>query len=119
MTSSINPNISWIIHTVDETGKTKFCINIRHMYKIVLACYGVPPVTAPKAASYITTEFTEHRNWHKNVSCRWDGSKLILQAENDFDSNGLALMDEFSDCISAYISEPFDGEIKVEVVSEP
>ncbi len=27
-------------------------------------------------------------------------------------------MDEFSDCIAAYIEEPFDGEIKVESVSK-
>ena len=41
---------------------------------------------------------------------------MVLQAENDADSNGLALSDEFSDCISAYIAELFDGEIKVESV---
>jgi len=41
-----------------------------------------------------------------------------LQAENDFDSEGLALMDEFSDCLSAYIAEPFDGEIKLESLTK-
>jgi len=29
---------------------------------------------------------------------------LGLTVENDFDANGLALMGEFSDCISAYIT---------------
>jgi hypothetical protein len=47
------------------------------------------------------------------VSCRWDGSFLILQADNDFDSNGLALIDEFSDAISACIKDPGDGDINL------
>ena len=86
------------------------------MYRIVLACYGVPLTAGPEAATDITAEFVEHRNWHTNVKCTWDGSRLILQADNDFDANGLALMDEFSDSISAYIAEGFDGEIKVESI---
>ncbi len=40
-----------------------------------------------------------------------------LQAENDFDSNGLALLDEFSDAISASIADGFDGGIEVVSVS--
>src|SRR4051794_30524061 len=64
------------------------------MYRIVLACSGVPADVGPSAARDITEEFT-HRPWHKNVRCQWDGSRLVLQADNDFDSNGLALLDEF------------------------
>jgi hypothetical protein len=41
----------------------------------------------------------------------------MLQAENDFDSNGLALLDEFSDAISASIADGFDGGIEVVSVS--
>jgi hypothetical protein len=37
----------------------------------------------------------------------------MLIAENDFDSNGLALQDEFSDAISAWIKGEFDGDIQV------
>jgi hypothetical protein len=59
-----------------------------------------------------------HRPWHKDASCAWDGSKLILQAENDFDSNGLALLDEFSDAISACIKDGFDGDLKVVSICE-
>jgi hypothetical protein len=84
------------------------------MFRIILSCDGVPPSVASEAALDIAAEFTEHRPWHRNVSCRWTGSHLILQVENDFDSEGLALMDEFSDCLSAYIDEAFDGEIKLE-----
>lgn len=87
---------------------------VRHMYKITLTCYGVPKAAGLEAAIDITKEFSEHRKWHTNVSCQWDGERLVLEAENDHDPNGLALLDEFSDCISAYITEPFDGDIKVE-----
>jgi len=83
------------------------------MYRVVLACYGVPESAGPEAAAEIAAEFMEHRTWHTNVSCTWDGELLSLRADNDFDSEGLALLDEFSDCIAAYIKEFFDGEIKV------
>ena len=82
------------------------------MYRIVLACSGVRAENAGAAARDIAEEFT-HRRWHQNVRCDWDGSRLLLHAENDFDSNGRALMDEFSDAISACIKESFDGNIEV------
>ncbi|MBJ6985263.1 hypothetical protein [Luteimonas sp. MC1750] len=86
------------------------------MYRIVLACYGVPESAGPEAAADITAEFAEHRQWYKNVSCTWDGARLLLQGDNDVDADGLALIDEFSDCTSAYIKELFDGEVKVESI---
>ena len=64
------------------------------------------------AAHDIAKEFVQ-RPWQKNVTCVWDGTALTLQAENDYDENGHALMDEFSDDISACISEAFDGDIEV------
>src|SRR4051812_45703912 len=82
------------------------------MYRIVLACKGVPTNVGAIAARDITEEFT-HRPWHQNVRCEWDGSRLMLQAENDFDSHGLALLDEFSDAISAFVADGFDGGIEV------
>jgi hypothetical protein len=82
------------------------------MYRIVLACSGVRAEDAHAGARAITEEFA-HRPWHQNVRCEWDGSRLVLHAENDFDSNGRALMDEFSDAISACIKEAFDGDIEV------
>jgi hypothetical protein len=39
---------------------------------------------------------------------------LILQSENDFDPNGVALMDEFSDAISANVEDGFNGDIRVQ-----
>jgi len=40
-------------------------------------------------------------------------ARLILQVDNDFDLNGLALVDEFSDAISACINDGGDGSIDV------
>ena len=88
------------------------------MFRIVLGCYGVPEDAGVEAATDITAEFVDGRPWHSNVSCTWDGHRLLLQADNDFDSDGIALMDEFSDCIAAYIKEAFDGEIKVESITK-
>ena len=82
------------------------------MYRIVLACKGVPVHVGAAGARDITEEFT-HRPWHQNVRCEWDGSQLVLQADNDFDSNGFALRDEFSDAISACIEDGFDGDIEI------
>ena len=86
------------------------------MFRIVLTCEGVPKEVGAGAAVDITEEFT-HRPWHQNAHCGWDGTRLTLQAENDFDSTGDALADEFSDAIAACIAPGFDGSIaKVSVV---
>src|SRR5882762_5915414 len=85
---------------------------IWQMYRIVLACTGIPAHEGPSGAQGIKEEFM-HRPWHTNVECEWDGAQLILQADNDYDSNGQALMDEFSDAISACISNVGDGTIMV------
>ncbi len=83
------------------------------MYRVTLACGGVPPSAGQAAAIDIQQEFAEHRRHHKNVTCAFTNGELVLSAENDFDPQGLALMDEFSDCIAAYIEELFDGRIRV------
>ena len=83
------------------------------MFRVTLACESVPTSAGQEAASDIQKEFAEHRPHHKNVVCAFTNGELVLTAENDFDPDGLALMDEFSDCISAYIAEPFDGEIRL------
>jgi hypothetical protein len=86
------------------------------MYRIVLACKGVPASAGSTGAQDIAEEFT-HRPWHQNVSCEWDGSQLVLKADNDFDSDGRALRDEFSDAISACIEEGIRGGIEIVSVS--
>jgi hypothetical protein len=86
-------------------------------YRVVLKCEGVPHASGGEAAIAITEGF-QRRTWHHNAVCNWDGRCLILTAENDFDPNGSALSDEFSDEITANIAEGFDGGIRVDSVSE-
>ena len=83
------------------------------MQRVVLECSGVPAAEGEEAASDIEREFQEHRPHHQNVRCSFHDGKLVLEADNDFDPEGLALMDEFSDCISAYIATLFDGDIRL------
>lgn len=87
------------------------------MDRVVLVCHGVPAASGAEAALDITAEFAEHRPWQKQVRCTWDGKRLTLQADTENDPRGLGLMDEFSDCISAYIVEGFDGGIAVQSIS--
>lgn len=82
-------------------------------YRIALECDGVPPNEGEEAAIDIARDFAEHRPHHENVVCAFLNGKLVLAAENDWDPEGLALMDEFSDCISANVVEPFDGDIRL------
>ena len=44
--------------------------------------------------------------------------RLILQAENNFDSSGFAFLDGFSDAISAFIEGGFDGDIEIPSIQE-
>lgn len=84
------------------------------MYCIVLECDGVPTIEGPEVALDITREFREHREpRYTNVTCTYLDGKLILSADNDgWDSDGLNLMDEFSDCLCAYVGA-FDGGIRL------
>lgn len=86
------------------------------MYRIVLVGTGIPADEGPTGAACITEEF-RRRHWHTNVTCRWDGAQLILQADKDFDSDGRALMDEFSDAISACLANVGEGSIEVQSVT--
>jgi hypothetical protein len=87
-------------------------------FRIVLSCSGVPASAGPKAAQDIAKEFGQYHPWHRDVQCIWDGSKLVLSATNDYDDDGSALSDEFSDSISACIAEPFGGDLKIERVEK-
>jgi len=88
------------------------------MFRVTLICDGLPSNAGEEAARDITKEFAEHRQWHSRVSCEWDGSRLILRSENDFDENGHATWDEFDDCITAYISSPGDCQTRIESITE-
>ncbi|WP_260927225.1 hypothetical protein [Novosphingobium sp. 9] len=83
------------------------------MYRIILECDGVPVLVGEEAANDITEAFKANYPHEHNVVCSWNGKSLRLVAENDHDPDGLNLMDEFSDNISAYITDGFDGDIKL------
>ena len=77
------------------------------MFKITMRARGVSPDIGPIAAHDIESEFREHRIWHEQVTCSFSDGLLTLVVVNNFDPDGLALSDEFSDCIAACI--PLDG----------
>jgi len=87
------------------------------MFHIVLEWRGVPEGAGAQAAIDIVEEFT-HRPWHQNVTCTWEGQVLRLEADNDYDEDGVALLDEFSDAIAACIKDAGDGDGRVVSVAE-
>jgi hypothetical protein len=87
------------------------------MFHIVLEWSGVPEMAGAQAAIDIAEEF-RHHPWHQNVTCIWKSPVLRLEADNDYDENGLALMDEFSDAISACVQDAGDGDLRVVSVAE-
>jgi hypothetical protein len=82
------------------------------MYRIILKCYDVPPAEGEEAAHDITEAFRLHYPHEHNVSCTFVDGKLTLVAENDYDPEGLNLMDEFSDKICAFVGA-CDGDLKL------
>jgi hypothetical protein len=86
-------------------------------YRAVLRCDDLPSAAGPKAAQNITANFAK-RNWHSSAVCNWNGTSLTLVVENDFDRDGRATLDEFSDEISACVSDGFDGDLRVLSVTE-
>lgn len=75
------------------------------MYRITLECHDVPAATGDEAARDITEAFRLHYPHEHNVSCTFLDGKLRLVAENDYDSEGLNLMDG-SRTTSAHSSNP-------------
>ncbi len=75
------------------------------------------PDEGMSAPGDILEEFS-HRPWHANVRCEWDGAALWLEAENDYDANGLALLDEFLDAVVACIKASGTISFAVESTQE-
>ena len=99
-------------------GPGRWAWVVRRMFRVTLICDGLPASAGEEAARDITKEFADSRQWHARVTCEWDGARLILRSENDFDETGQATLDEFSDCIFAYIAEPGEFSIRTESVQE-
>jgi len=83
-------------------------------YHAILTCSGLTDAEAASAPADILEEFG-HRPWHQNVNCRWNGQLLWLEADNDYDSDGKALLDEFRDAVIACVNT--SGTIQFEIVS--
>ena len=83
-----------------------------------MSCNGIPEKYGPKAALDIAIEFAVHRPWQKNVTCVYESGRLILTAESEVDSEGLALNDEFSDCLCAYLPILEHSHMKIESVTK-
>ena len=88
------------------------------MYRTVISCSGVPDAHGTQAAIDIAHEFAESRTWHQNVTCVFNDGRLLLTGESDFDPNGLALSDEFWDCVIAYLVDFEELTFKIESVTE-
>jgi hypothetical protein len=77
---------------------------------MMVACDGMPGDRGLQAVTDVAEEFT-HRPWCRNVECKWKDGVLLISAENDNDPKLFALMDEFSDAISACLAADFGYSI--------
>jgi hypothetical protein len=89
-------------------------IMLKRIYRSTVTCIGLSEEEAKEAVADMLLEFAE-RPWQEKVNCEWRDGVLRLSAQNDTDANGLALLDEFGDAITAYIN--YSGDIKIEVES--
>ena len=84
------------------------------IYHAILACEGLTEVEGATAPPVIVEEFS-HRPWHQNVSCKWVNGMLQIEADNDYDNDGKALLDEFGDAVIACVK--VSGDIRFKIVS--
>ena len=90
------------------------------MFRIVLECdaEGLSAEIGEQAAIDIAEEFA-HRPWHTNVRCTWDRPCMRLEAQNDYDNQGLAIRDEFSDALAACVAMyERVGDIRIVSITE-
>jgi hypothetical protein len=86
------------------------------MYRVILRIERVPSDIGPQMAADITHGF-KGRTWHEKAICSYEDGGLTLTSENDFDFNGLATQDEFSDEFSANLARSYDNDGNLRVVS--
>ena len=82
------------------------------MYRVTVECISVD--AGPANAADIEQEFREHRTWWAQPQCTYADGGILLVATSDFDENGMALLDEFGDCLVAYIG--CHGKLRVRSV---
>jgi hypothetical protein len=81
------------------------------MFRITIECVDVPVDAGPSAAIDIETEFREHRTWWAQPQCVYRDGRLTLTATSEVDSDGRALLDEFGDCLVAYMGA--NGPVRI------
>ena len=84
------------------------------MFHAILTCNGLTSAEAANAPRDIVEEIS-HRPWHQNVECRSDSRLLRMEADNDYDADGKALLDEFGDAVVACVN--VSGIIRFAIVS--
>jgi hypothetical protein len=83
-------------------------------YHATLTCDGLTEAEGASALMCVSDEF-KNRPWQQNVVCRWENDVLYLEADNDCDKEGKALLDEFRDVVISCVRT--SGEIKFNIVS--
>lgn len=86
------------------------------MYHITLVCKGIPTELGPAGALDVAEEFN-HRPWYRNVRCEWNGEDLLLSAENDWDGDAKALLDEFCDAVAACIPGTIGFQVEIRSIT--
>jgi hypothetical protein len=84
-------------------------------YEVTLRCCGPNLENAATVVRDILDGFKE-RPWHENVRLEWTGECLVLRVENDFDDDGNALQDEFSDELSGATAADWQGNLQIVAV---
>jgi len=84
------------------------------VYRVTLVCSGLNEAEGAAAAADILEEFS-HRPWQWDPRCEWKDGVLRMSATNDFDKDGNALLDEFSDAVHACVH--YSGKISIRVES--
>ena len=84
------------------------------LYCVTVVCMGLTESQLVEAVPEMLSEFAE-RPWQTDVTCEAKDGVLRLSAVNDFDSNGLALLDELQDAVVASVR--FDERVSFVVES--
>lgn len=84
------------------------------LYRITVTCKGLTESEGQPAPAGVAEEF-RHRPWHQNVTCKWANGLLQVEADNDYDRNGKALLDEFMDAVAACVNA--NGDMQFEIAS--
>jgi hypothetical protein len=72
------------------------------VFRVTVSCVGLSAEEAKLGVTDLLKEF-HNRPWQRNVSCHWNGARIVLSAESEHDPEGSGLLDELSDAVHACI----------------